>query len=132
MNNEKVFLLNIIECSKVLQNRLAYINYDKALLQDDFIRDAFITPLIVIGESIKNLTKESQNYIDKEGNNVISTINQLNHIYFSMNTDILWETVTEKIPKLHLSCCGLLETQYNLNMEKERLIFLTLNENINK
>jgi len=62
---------------------------------------ALIKELEIIGEAANNISKECQSrYPDIAWKDMIGMRNRLVHVYFGINHNIVWQTVTENLPIL--------------------------------
>lgn len=119
--SDQYHLLTIVHCSEVIKNKLERINYNKTLFDDDFYRDSFIPPMIQIGESMKKLTDQTKNeLIESQPEKIIGMRNILAHTYTQVDTNILWNSVTKRVPELYLSINKILEKNYGINLNDEQ------------
>ena len=69
----------------------------QALLHSELEWDATIRELEIIGEAANHLIKNS--ILDEEYRIVVDFRNQINHGYFGINEEIVWEVVHEYLPQ---------------------------------
>ena len=97
----KTMLELIIERAKVVKT------------PDDFLRspggmmrlDAICMNLIALGETVKGLDKQTnaqllKNYPDVYWRGVMGIRDKISHHYFEMDTDVVFQTLEEDIPKM--------------------------------
>lgn len=73
----------------------------KDLDTDRQLTHSLIRPIEVIGEAAANITKEfRQRNAQIPWSNIISMRNRLIHVYFDINLDRVWDTVTDDLPPL--------------------------------
>jgi len=65
-------------------------------LQNELIWDATIRELEIIGESTKHLLND--NILPKEYRRVVDFRNQINHAYFGIDENIVWDVIKNKLP----------------------------------
>lgn len=120
---DKVYLEEIIEVTKRICTRLERINYNKTVFSDEYNRDAFIPPLIQIGESVKNLASLNPNLAEEITNHrtssVISMRNMIAHEYLNANTKVIWSTITKDIPNLGIATAKVLNKKFNTVYSEE-------------
>ncbi len=61
--------------------------------------DATIRELEIIGEAIKHLLND--NILPKYYRRVVDFRNQINHAYFGIDENIVWDVIQNKIPQLY-------------------------------
>jgi uncharacterized protein with HEPN domain len=80
------------------------INYD-LFATDKFIRSAITMFVLQIGELASNLTDDfKSNHSGMPWRDIIALRNRAAHAYESMDVEMLWKTVTDKIPELKQYC----------------------------
>jgi len=67
----------------------------QALLYDEISWDATIRELEVIGEATKHLLKAE--VIPRKYRRIVDFRNQINHAYFGIDENIVWDVVTDKL-----------------------------------
>ena len=119
--SDKIRLENIVERSTTLVNRLELIQYNKSLFSsNDFVRDAFIPPLVDIAENVKVLSADlAEKITDNQARDIISMRNRLSHAYISVDNKILWDTLITSIPKLGINTARVLEEDFGANYTKD-------------
>jgi len=106
------YISDVESFKKRFGNSLEDVKSDKAYL------NCLCMSVSEIGEMTKYLSKDlKKNYAtDVQWNALLEARNFLVHEYFRINEVLLWETVTEELPKLKVVCEQSLET------EKEKCI----------
>ncbi len=95
------YLHHILDETYFLIENSAGINFDQ-LQRDPVLQRAFIRSLEIIGEAVKNIPIDLQeNYPDVEWRKMAATRNRLIHGYFSVDFELVWDIITNKIPALH-------------------------------
>ncbi|WP_339253010.1 DUF86 domain-containing protein [Sporosarcina sp. FSL W8-0480] len=100
LRDTDVFLNDIIEaCTKVIKytNGMDY----ESFMDNDLVVDAVIKNILVIGEAVKNLpTPFRSTHSGIEWRKMAGMRDMLIHGYFSVNYQILWDVVKNKLPEL--------------------------------
>ena len=72
------------------------IKNSSEFLQNELIWDATIRELEIIGELTKHLLND--NILPKEYRRVVDFRNQINHAYFGIDENIVWDVIKNKLP----------------------------------
>ncbi len=78
----------------------------KDLSKKDFkkskdVKDAAVRRIEIIGEAVKNISKETKNkYPEIEWKKISGTRDIMIHAYFNIDLDVTWGIITKDIPKL--------------------------------
>ena len=98
--DEKLYLLDIIECCKKISEYSKSITY-RDFCNDSRTMDAILHNLLVIGEASKHL---SNHFVEKYPSIPWKRIKGLRdiiaHQYFGLDYPLLWDVVKIKIPEL--------------------------------
>ncbi|MEK7565731.1 MAG: DUF86 domain-containing protein [Patescibacteria group bacterium] len=101
MNKDpKIFLLHVRDACEAIENYIRNLS-ENEFYENKEKQDAIVRELEIIGEAVRNLPTEF-----KEANTHIPWVqissmrNFLIHEYFSVDLDLVWDTVKEKIPSL--------------------------------
>jgi uncharacterized protein with HEPN domain len=71
-------------------------------LADATLQRAFVRSLEIIGEAVKNLPEDLKaHYPDLDWRRMAGTRDRLIHGYFSVDFELVWDIVQNKIPPLH-------------------------------
>jgi len=88
-----------LSCERVLR-------YTDGFTEDQFLTeektcDATIRHLIIIGEAVKQIPDEMRGqYPSVDWKQIGRFRDHLIHRYFAVNDDIIWDVITDKVPKL--------------------------------
>ena len=78
-------------------------------LADETLQRAFVRSLEIIGEAVKNLPDEVKiRYPDLDWRRMAGTRDRLIHGYFSVDFELIWDIVQNKIPALHVGVIRIL------------------------
>jgi uncharacterized protein with HEPN domain len=82
-------------------------------LADDRTFDAVMRNLQIIGEAAKNVPTETRlRYPEVEWRKIAGLRDVLAHAYFSLENEILWDVVQNKVPALLEQVQYILETEF--------------------
>ena len=94
------YLLHILDETRFLTENLADSNLE-LFLRDPILQRAVVRSLEIIGEAVKNTPHELQEkYPEIEWRKMAATRNRLIHGYFSVDFELVWDIVVNKIPAL--------------------------------
>jgi uncharacterized protein with HEPN domain len=112
MRDDRQRLADILEAAKLLQIFLAGRTRDD-LNKDLLLRSALLHQLFVIGEAA---TRLSQTLKDKHPGIPWRAIcgfrNFIAHEYFSLDFDIIWQTVTVDVPSLEVQITEIFRKEF--------------------
>lgn len=92
-----VFLHHILESIKIIENRIRNVTYEK-FVNDIDVQDMVIRRLEVIGEAVRNLPKDfKQSHSEINWQNPADMRSVLIHGYFSVDLDVVWDTISNDL-----------------------------------
>jgi len=93
-----VFLLeDIIECIEKIESYTASSTFD-GFKDNSMIEDAVVRNLEVIGEAARNVSQDTQDlYPDIPWKQMIGLRNRVIHQYFGVDSEIIWQIVTQEL-----------------------------------
>jgi len=101
---------------KDIQNSLCKIfQYTKGMSYEDFLKDDKTKDAVernfeIIGEAVKHLSEEFRNqYSHIPFRQVAGMRDKLIHDYFGIDYEIVWKTITTKLPQFELDILELIE-----------------------
>jgi len=95
MKSSTSFLHHILDETQFLGKNLGAISFEQ------FLGDPVLRSLEVIGEAVKKIPADIQKkYPDVEWRKMAATRNRLIHGYFSVDYELVWDIVENKIPVL--------------------------------
>ena len=75
----------------------------EALLRDEILKRAVVRSLEIIGEAVKNVPERIRNrYPNVEWRAIAGMRDKLIHDYVTVDYDIVWDVLTNKVPTLML------------------------------
>lgn len=78
---------------------ILYVNFE----EDTKTIDAVVRNLEIIGEAAKNLSPNlKEKYPEIPWAEIIGMRNKIIHEYFGIDTEILWQTIRDDLPKLKI------------------------------
>lgn len=101
MKNSSSYLHHILDETRYLLNVSDGVNL-AAFQADETLKRAVVRSLEIIGEAVKNLPDDFKAANPRiEWRKMAATRNRLIHGYFSVDFEIVWDVVMNKIPVLH-------------------------------
>jgi uncharacterized protein with HEPN domain len=113
MRPDKLYLTDIVAAADAITSFIADLDTG-----DDFYRDlktqsAVTQKLIVIGEAAARLSPDFRDrHPQIEWPDIIAFRNILVHAYFSVQLEIVWETVLRDVPELRRQVAQILADEY--------------------
>lgn len=96
----ELYIEDILNSIEKIEKYTKHTTFEKFSTDEKTI-DAVIRNLEVIGEAAKNIpNKNLAKYKDIPWKKIISMRNKIIHEYFGVDTEILWKTIKEDLPKL--------------------------------
>ena len=97
---EKEFLCDIREAIDRIDEYIGEMDYDE-FLKDRKTQDAVVRNLEIIGEAVKNLSKDIKDkHKDISWKDIAGMRDRIIHFYFGIKWDIVWSVVKDKLPVL--------------------------------
>lgn len=96
----RLYLDDILEAINKIENYTKDLNVD-LLMKDDKTFDAVIKNLMIIGEAAKNIPENiRENYNDIPWKEMAGMRDKLIHEYFGIRYDVIWKTITLRLPQI--------------------------------
>jgi len=97
---DREFLCDIKEAIERIQSYVGEISYDE-FLQKSIIQDAVVRNFEIIGEAVKNLSKDlKKKHKDIEWKDIAGMRDKIVHFYFGVKWSIVWSAIKDKLPGL--------------------------------
>jgi uncharacterized protein with HEPN domain len=94
------YLRHILDEAHYLIERSAGLSLD-GFLQDETLQRAFVRSLEIIGEAVKQVPEATRaQHPDVEWRSMAGMRDRLIHAYFSIDYEIVWDVVINKVPEL--------------------------------
>ena len=99
-NKEPIFFLQDIQNSVTkIFKYTANIDYQE-FISNDMVKDAVERNFEIIGEAVKNLSEDFRNkYPNIPFKQIAGMRDKLIHDYFGVDYEIVWKTITDKLPE---------------------------------
>ncbi len=98
--SEIEFLKHILDETTFILEHTAAISQDE-FLQDEVYKRASARSIEIIGEAVKNLSKEfKEKHSEIDWKKIAGTRDKLIHDYMDIDYELLWDIVHNKIPQL--------------------------------
>lgn len=95
---DKEFLCDLKGAIERIDDYIGEMNYEQ-FLQERKTQDAVVRNLEIIGEAVKNLSKDlKKKYSDIDWKNFAGLRDKIAHFYFGIKWDIVWTVIKDKLP----------------------------------
>lgn len=107
------YLQDIIDAIQKIEKYTKNLSFENFLI-DELIQDGVLKNLIIIGEAVKNIPEDIKIINSEiEWKKIAGLRDILIHSYFKINSRIIWDIISNKIPKLKIQLLKL------INLKKE-------------
>lgn len=112
MRSDDLLLGDILEATRSLEGYVQNISKEE-FLADDILRNACLAKLIMLGEAAGKLTSEiKEKHPAISWLDIISNRNFVVHVYFRIEWEIVWNTVTKYAIPLQKKIFKILEEEF--------------------
>ena len=112
MRREELYLHDIVESIDAIGRFLQNIEKDE-FLASDLLQSAVLNKLMIIGEASARLSDALKlRYAQTPWKQIIGLRNLAAHVYFSIDWEAIWSTVTTRLVALRGEVAGILKTEY--------------------
>lgn len=99
MRDQKLYVIDILKAIDLIQSFVSDMGMEEFKI-DLKTQSAVIRQFEVIGEAVKKLDKGlTKKYPDTDWSAIAGMRDLLIHQYFGVDLDLVWESVTEDLPK---------------------------------
>lgn len=103
MRDHLVFIRDILECINKIEKYSQNISLAD-FQENELIQDGVVRNLEIIGEAVKKLPDNiKDSYSNIEWRKISGLRDILIHEYFGIDTEIIWDIITKKIPDLKIT-----------------------------
>ena len=114
MKHDKVYLLHIIDEIDFIQKEIANLTYDSFVESEIYTR-AFSRSIEIIGEAVKNISPIFRSeHSDIDWKKISGMRDKVIHQYFSVDYDLIWDAVINKLPAVRKRIKEILEKNKNI------------------
>lgn len=100
MNDDNLFLGHILDEIIFIEENFSKISFD-SFMENAVLQRASIRSLEIIGEAVKNLSDSFKaDNPQIEWKEIAGMRDRLIHRYFSVDWDIVWEVINDRLPEL--------------------------------
>jgi len=94
------FLKDIVEAIERIENYTKELDYEK-FLQDTKTQDAVVRNIEIIGEAVKNLSKDlRERHKEVDWKDIAGIRDKIIHFYFGIKWEIVWDVIANEISLL--------------------------------
>lgn len=97
MKDDKVYLKQICDAVEKIESFVDMVTYEE-FMRDQKTQSAVIMQLTLIGELAKKISSDTKNKIALPWRDIAGFRDRAIHDYFSVDLDIVWNTIKEDIP----------------------------------
>ena len=113
MKDKKVFLQHMLDEINFIFNETKSLDFEN-FVNNEIMTRACSRSLEIIGEAVKNLPDDfKKNNKDIEWKKLSGLRDKVIHCYFSVDWDIVWDVITNHIPKLKKQIENILNIRHN-------------------
>jgi len=100
MKDDLIFIEHILESINAIKEFSKEITLNE-LTSNRLKRDAIVRSIEIIGEAIKNISKETKDrYRNVQWECIMKTGDKMIHYYFEIDYNVVWEIIKKDLPAL--------------------------------
>lgn len=109
MKDDKIYLRHILDAIDRADSYIEDTTYDNFILNDMMVA-AIVRELEIIGEAAGHLSESfCKKHSSIQWRKIVAMRNHLIHEYFGVNTEVVWSTCRNNLPKLKVIVLKVLE-----------------------
>jgi len=113
----KIYLNDILKAIERIERYAGKLTKEN-FVEDELVVDGVVRNLEIIGEAVKNIPKDIKDkYPKMDWKKIVGFRDILIHGYFSVNFEIVWEIITNRVPELKKCVKNILNN--NIKKDKE-------------
>lgn len=94
------YIRHILDATNDIEESVKNLSKERFVKNKD-VRDSNVRRLEIIGEAVKNISRElKEKYQEVEWNKIAATRDKIIHHYFGVNLDIIWDIIKKDLPEL--------------------------------
>ncbi len=114
------YLKHIFDAINSIENSVKNLSKDEFKKIED-IKDSNVRRIEIIGEAVKNISKETRNkYPEIEWTKIAGTRDIMIHAYFNVDLDITWDIIKKDLPDLKKKIERILKEISSKNISKAK------------
>ncbi|MEK6914796.1 MAG: DUF86 domain-containing protein [Nanoarchaeota archaeon] len=100
MKNDLVFINHILDSINAIREFSKNLDKQK-LISDRLIQSAIVREIEIIGEAVKNISKDIKNkHLEVKWSEISGTRDKMIHNYFGVDWNIVWDIIKINLPDL--------------------------------
>ena len=109
MKDNKVFLMHILDEVNFLLKETKGKTFE-SFMNDEVLKRAFARSFEIVGEAVKNLSADyKKRHREIDWRKIAGMRDKIIHYYFGVNWNIVWVTISEKLPEFREKLDALLK-----------------------
>jgi len=110
---DREFVFDVKEAIERIYAYIGEMDY-KAFLKDSKTQDAVVRNLEIIGEAVKNLSKDlKKKYSDIHWKDIAGLRDKITHFYFGIKWDIVWSVIKDKLPEIREKIDEIIQREFS-------------------
>jgi uncharacterized protein with HEPN domain len=111
MKHNIVYLKHILDEIDFIINETRDLTYD-SFVENELYTRAFSRSIEIIGEAVKNLSKDfREKHNDIEWRKISGMRDKIIHHYFNVDYELIWDVIKNKLPEIRTRIQKVLESE---------------------